>query len=126
MEEIMYVDRITRGLLLVCVFTTNLLYPTTSAFAQSAPPVPSAYTTTYSGISQAVDTFITSLDNRPQHPYSTSLGSGLDQARASNGLTLLKPGAINSVEEQLNRYHELGIPAVTISLEFPALCQEFW
>src|SRR5271166_5613269 len=109
-----------------CLLVASLLCLHPGAFAQSAPPVPPSYTATYSGINQAVDTFVTSLDNRAQGAYSTSLGTGLDSARGGHGFSLLEKNAINGVEEELNRYSQLGIPAVTISIEFPTLCQEFW
>ena len=98
----------------------------TTAFAQSAPSVPAQYIKPYASISQAIDTFITSLDSRSQPAGSTSYGSGLDMARSGHGLGLLTKTGMDKVQTELNCFHQLGITAVTIEIGFPILCPQFW
>ncbi len=110
----------------LCPLIATLLCSSTNALAQGVAPVPSAYAKTYAAINTTVDTFITGLDKRQLNPSSTRFASGLDTARGSNGLQLLKSDAISKVETELNRFNQLGISAVTIAIGFPIACPQFW
>jgi len=96
-----------------------------SALAQSAP-VPSSYTTEYAQLNQAVDTFITSLDNRPQTNSNTAFATELESAGAGQAYNLIQPTQMQNVLTQLLRFKQLGIQAVTIQARFPILVPAFY
>jgi len=67
-----------------------------------AQTVPSNYTTEYGQLTQAVGSFLTSLDNRPKSLAGTRFAAELETAAAANGLSLLQPAAQKNMLEELN------------------------
>ncbi len=91
-----------------------------------AQTVPSNYTTEYGQLTQALGSFITSLDNRSKSPARTCFAAELQSAASANGLSLLTPAAEKNMLMELNEYKRMGVGAIVIQLRFPMLCSDFW
>jgi hypothetical protein len=102
---------------------TSTATPTTA----SAAAVPAAYQSLYAGLQQGLTSFNTYLGTvAPSGSGSAPIfGAHLLVANANRGPALLQPGQVAAAGLFLDRFNELGIQGVTLSISFPILLPSF-
>ena len=98
--------------------------PTTTPSA--SPSVPQHYQNLYTTLNSEIGQFA-NTNSQVSHTTTTKpiFGAHLLIANGNTGTALLNPQIMDAVKLNLNRFQELGIQGVTITLSFPLLVPSF-
>jgi hypothetical protein len=89
--------------------------------------VPSAYQGLYSSVQTNLNSFSQTIQSNWNGARSPFLSSAqLLSASSENGTNLLIPGYSNGVQTEIQELQALGVKAVTVNINFPALYSPFY
>ena len=107
-----------------------LLIVASNALAQvSSVPndVPSAYTSLYQLVESNISAFAALIPAQSaSQPTSTLMSGDLLYANGNSGLKLLTPARQQDIQEELARLKSLGQTAVTVTMGFPLMNEDFY
>ena len=89
------------------------------------PEVPARYRHLHEGLVRALDGWERRMDRRPAAAGRPVWAGELLVANANRGEELLRPGALQGVRVFLDRFVNLGLGGVTVSVSFPLLAPDF-
>ena len=104
--------------------STSLSVSTSSALAtvKYNLTVPAAFQKNYTSLQQDLLTFSASLNSsQPASAHNTTFAAELLSANANAGPSLLEPGALQTVTDELNALQSMGVQGVTVAIGFPTL-----